>query len=377
MLNICRDMKILHLCNDFCGSKVHANLYKSLDGLGVVQTIFTYFRDANLNGRNSFESIGTEFVYSNVLHLYHRALYHLKIRDVYRELQGRVNLPLFDCVHAVTLFSDGALAYRVKKNYGKPYVVSVRNTDVNTFLGYAPHTWQMGRNVLLNASKIIFISHALKEKFCSHVAVKGILSQIENKFLVQPNGIDDYWIDHVWREKKSGNNILYVGKFDSNKNVVRLIKAVCALKKEYPDLQLNLVGGKGGQEKDVQKLVQKYSSWIHYHGEVYDKDVLREIYSNNAIFAMPSIFETFGLVYIEALTQNLRLLYTKGQGIDGMLSEKIGEGVNPLSAKDIEEKLLHLLMNANDYEGNRRIDFERFRWRSIAEVYKNIYIQIE
>ena len=376
MLNIGRDMKILHVCNDVCGIKVHANLYKSLDGLGLEQTIFTYFRDANLNGRNSFESIGTEFVYSNVLHLYHRALYHLKIRDVYRELQGWVNLPLFDCVHAVTLFSDGALAYRVKKDYGKPYVVSVRNTDVNTFLGYAPHTWQMGRKVLLNASKIIFISHALKEKFCSHVAVKGILSQIENKFVVQPNGIDDYWIDHVWRKKKSGNNILYVGKFDSNKNVVRLIKVVCALKKEYPDLQLNLVGGKGGQEKDVQKWVQKYSSWIHYHGEVYDKDVLREIYSNNAIFAMPSIFETFGLVYIEALTQNLRLLYTKGQGIDGLFKEKIGESVNPLSVKDIKCGLAKLLAFPQIYVGNQSIDFESFRWRVIAKVYKEIYLHL-
>ena len=369
-------MIILHLCNDFCGSKVHANLYKSLDRLGVQQTVFTYFRDANLEGRNSFEAVGTKFVYSNVLHLYHRALYHLKIRDVYRELQGRVNLPLFDYVHAVTLFSDGALAYRVKKDYGKPYIVSVRNTDVNTFLGYAPHTWQMGRKVLLNASKIIFISHALKEKFCAHVAVKRILSRIGNKFVVQPNGIDDYWIDHVWREKKSGNNILYVGKFDSNKNVVRLIKAVCALKKEYPDLQLNLVGGKGGQEKDVQKLVQKYSSWIHYHGEVYDKDVLREIYSKNAIFAMPSIFETFGLVYIEALTQNLRLLYTKGQGIDGLFKEKVGEAVNPLSVKDIRCALAKLLTTPQIYVGNQSIDFESFRWRVIAKAYKEMYLHL-
>ena len=33
------------------------------------------------------------------------------------------------------------------------------------------------------------------------------------------------------------------------------------------------------------------------------------------IFAMPSFNETFGLVYIEALSQNLPILYTKSEGI--------------------------------------------------------------
>ena len=370
-------MKILHLCNDFCGSKVHAHLYKSLDDLGVRQVVFTYMRDTGMNGRNAFVASDTEFVYSDVLRLYHRLLYHLKIRDVYRELRQRVDLPLIDCVHAVTLFSDGALAYRVKRDYGKPYVVSVRNTDVNTFLGYAPHTWHLGRKVLLNAAKIIFISVALKNKFCEHVAIKGILSQIEDKFVVQPNGIDDYWINHVQKEKKSGHDVLYVGRFDTNKNVTRLAKAVLALRKQFPDVRLNLVGGKGNQEKAIRAFVEEYPQIMRWHGEVYDKDRLREIYGGNAVFAMPSIFETFGLVYIEALTQNLRLLYTKGQGIDGLFQEKVGEAVNPLSVRDIELKLSQLLSRPNVYSGNASVDFEMFRWRRIAENYRRIYEEVK
>lgn len=371
------NMKILHLCNDFCGSKVHAHLYKSLDDLGVRQVVFTYVRDAGMNGRNAFAASDTEFVYSNVLRLYHRLLYHLKIRDVYRELRKRVDLPLIDCVHAVTLFSDGALAYRVKRDYGKPYVVSVRNTDVNTFLGYAPHTWHLGRKVLLNASRIVFISVALKNKFCEHVAIKGILSQVEDKFVVQPNGIDDYWIDHVQKEEKSGHDVLYVGRFDANKNVMRLAKAVLALRKQYPDVRLNLVGGKGNQEKAIRAIVKEYPQIMRWYGEVYDKDRLRKIYRGNAVFAMPSIFETFGLVYIEALTQNLRLLYTKGQGIDGLFQEKIGENVNPLSVRDIELKLSQLLSRPNVYSGNASVDFEMFRWRRIAENYRRIYEEVK
>lgn len=34
-------------------------------------------------------------------------------------------------VYAATLFSEGAVAYRLYKNYSIPYVIAVRATDVN------------------------------------------------------------------------------------------------------------------------------------------------------------------------------------------------------------------------------------------------------
>lgn len=366
-------MKILHLCNDFSWTKVHSCLYKALDELGIKQTVFTCVRDLKLKGRNSFEAKGTDFVYAEAWRAYYRFLYHLKIRGIYKKLRQEIDLSSYDCVHATTLFSDGALAYQLHREFGIPYLLSVRNTDVNGFLGYAPHTWLLGRKILLGASKIVFISKALKRKFCKHIAIRGILSQIEDKFVVQPNGIDDYWIDNVSRESKQGQQILYVGRLDTNKNVLRLIKAVTALRKQFPNMILNLVGGHGNQENKVKKLAQKHSQLIHYHGEIYDKRILKKMYNANAIFAMPSISETFGLVYIEALTQNLKLLYTKGQGIDGLFEKKVGERVNPLSVKDIRRGLTELLEHSHAYNGNMGIDFELFRWSVIAAIYKNMY----
>lgn len=58
-----------------------------------------------------------------------------------------------------------------------------------------------------------------------------------------------------------------------------------------------------------------------------------------SVFAMPSIFETFGLVYLEALSQNLPVVYTKGQGIDGMFDNTVGIGVDPLSVEEIKNAI--------------------------------------
>ena len=39
------------------------------------------------------------------------------------------------------------------------------------------------------------------------------------------------------------------------------------------------------------------------------------IYRENDIYVMPSIIETFGLVYAEAMSQGLPVIYTRGQGL--------------------------------------------------------------
>lgn len=367
-------MKILHICNYYCGSKVHANLYKELDRLGVNQTIFVCNRDRDEECRNKFDAPHTDFVYKPVLQTMHRFLYFQKVGTIYKCLQASVDPKVYDMSHAVTLFADGAVAYKFYKDYGVPYVVTVRNTDINEFLAVAPHTWYLATKVLRNARKIIFISKAPMEKFCRHFIIKQLLPEIQSKFVIQPNGVDNFWLDHVWNgERNNSHNLIYVGKFDVNKNVVRLIEAVLKVREKYPDIHLHLVGGDGWREKDVLKLVSDNPSTITYHGKIFDKEKLMNLYRECSIFAMPSIHETFGLVYIEAISQGLAVVYTKDQGIDGLLDESVGEKVNAMSTSSISDAIKRILDNRNAYKSNEVVTFEDFRWSLIAERYIEIY----
>ena len=367
-------MRILHICNDYCGSKVHVNLYRRLDTLGVEQTVYAYYRGSDNEGKNRFKGELTTFLYRPILKGRHRVLYHQKVRIVYDDLIHFVKNYRYDLTHATTLFSDGPIAYRLFKDHGVPYVVTVRNTDINEFLVVAPWSWPMGLDVLKNARKIVFISKAPMEKFSRHFLIRRILPDIQDKFVIQPNGVDDYWLDHIQKEKTNlSHDIIYVGRFDINKNVVRLIHAVLGLKEKFPDVKLHLVGGDGWREKEVLSFVENYPQHLEYHGKVYDKDKLRELYAKCSVFAMPSIHETFGLVYIEALTQNLAVIYTKDQGIDGLLDERVGEKVNALSTKSIQNAICKILEHRSDYLASEVVNFERFRWDDIAKEFKRIY----
>lgn len=369
-------MHILHISNDFSGSKVHVNLFKGLAEQGIGQTIYCPVRNADDIGKNAFTNEGTDIVYDFIIKPYHRYVYHIKRGTIFRSLQKKVNFENVDLCHAATLFSDGGQAYLIYKKYHIPYVVAVRNTDINGFLDILPNTWAAGRKILLNAQKIFFISKALMEKFSEHRIIKPLLPEIRHKMVLIPNGIDDYYLDHVNRVPHPNHKILYVGDFSNNKNVVRLCKAVVALKEElFVDISLTLVGGGKNTDDSVQQMIDSHSEAISYLGPIYEKEKLCKEFNCHGLFAMPSIHETFGLVYVEALSQNLPILYTKGQGVDGLFDNSVGIGVNPLSVQEIKDGIRMIIDNPDKYS-NHSIDFDRFRWKRIVRQYIGYYGEI-
>lgn len=170
----------------------------------------------------------------------------------------------------------------------------------------------------------------------------------------------------------NNHNIIYVGIFDNNKNVLRLAEAVQLLRAEFPDVCLHLVGKGGVQEAELERLAHEQPGTFVKHGPIYDKERLRELYRRCSVFAMPSIHETFGLVYLEAMSQGLAVVFTRGQGIDGMFSEAVGEAVDARSVASIHGALSKMFGHREAYN-SRSVDFEQFRWERIAERYKGMY----
>lgn len=369
-------MRVLHIANDFANSKVHANLCRELDARGIEQEVYCPVRTQKEIGGNFFEGERTKIHYSFCIKSWYKFVYHHKARQLYRDLKRHVDLSRIDLIHASTMFSDGALAYKAFKEFGIPYIVAVRDTDLNDFIRLLKHTYSYGRKILLNAQKVIFISAALQKNFEASGFARPVLESVRNKLLVQPNGIDHFWLEHVKKERINNHNVLYIGAFYPRKNVPRLINAICNLRQEegFQDVKLTIVGGGHDANNQVTSLIGAHPECIDFKGKISDKNRLLAIIQNASTFAMPSINETFGLVYIEAISQNLPVLYSKGQGIDGLFDESIGIGVNPNSIDEIKDALRTLLINRDNYH-NRKVDFTQFDWKKIAQRYSSIYDQ--
>ena len=365
-------MRILHICNDYSGSKVHCNLYKSLDALLDGQTVYAYYDSSEVTSGNQIETEHSHVIYDDIQNRYMRKVYPLNRWWVFHSLVKKIDVRNFDCIHATTLFSDGGIAYKLHKKYKIPYVVAVRATDIKYIQRNPKLLMKTAKDILLHASKIIFINRVSYDNVADYVRTVGIWKLVKDKFLIRPNGIDEYWLRNIYSEKRSNTHtVCYMGNFYVRKNVVRLIKAIEMLKASYPDIVLHIVGDGGPDETIVYDMAENDSA-IHLHGRISDKETIRDILRQNAIFAMPSIGETFGLVYVEALSQGLRLIYSKNEGIDGLFY-KVGEAVDPKSVESIARGICTIIDHYDDYNDNIEVGFSQFDWRNIAREYLGIY----
>ena len=366
--------KVLHVCNDFFYSKVHSNLYRELDNSGLDQVVFAPVRKSTPEN-NRFEATHTKFIYAHILKPLHRLFFFHKVDRTVREIEKTVNLNEITCIHATTLFSDGMVAMELHRKYGIPYIVAVRNCDVNAFLRYMPYLWWAHRAVLESAAKVVFITPNLRQRLLKHPTLAFMREEVAQKSEVIPNGINDFWINHLHTEKNRENphRLLYVGIFNRNKNIPRVIHALQGLRSEIPDLHLDVAGDGGDNEQQVLALMRQHADWITYHGRITDLEEMRTLYRANSVFVMPSKSETFGLVYIEALSQGLSVIWSRGEAIEGMFSEHIGESVNPLNESDMSAAMKKLLQHPETYETLPDRAFDSFRWNTIAQHYVSLY----
>jgi L-malate glycosyltransferase len=336
-------MKVLHICNDFFGGTFYQDIFTGLQLLNVNQTVIVFLRKDQIRLLTSEifseRSISIEVFILNQFYSYMGRLFpSIRNKMLLGTLRSKLVLESFDLIHAHTSFSNGSLAYLIRKEFGVPYIVSLRNTDVNKVFRYLIHQKQLLRNILREANKIIFLSPSYKEavvKFFLPIEQKKILA----KFIVIPNPIDVFWLNNIGRTKHlSGKKIikvLFVGEITSNKNLEFLLDVFSKKWRHDYTFDVNIVG-RVKKDKAGLNYFEKFkrllnnSKFCNFLGEITNKKVLKECYAESDIFFMPSKFETFGLVYIESMSQGTPIIYSQGQGVDGYFQRgEVGYAVIP------------------------------------------------
>jgi len=100
----------------------------------------------------------------------------------------------------------------------------------------------------------------------------------------------------------NGEYLLYVGACTENKGIRYLVEAIPKIVAEYPDLKLLIIGD-GVLKTEMISLVeqQNVQDNVLFLGAILNNE-LPEFYATADIFVMPSLYDGFGLVNIEAMS---------------------------------------------------------------------------
>lgn len=361
-------MRILHINCNYLGTTLHQCMIKHMDEFGIQSQVYVPTYDAS----KSVIVPNSNVCVSECFNKWDRVWFYHKQKKIINDIENKIDVKSFDVIHAYTLFTDGNCAMQLHKKYGVPYVVAIRNTDVNAFFKYMIHLRHRGIEIMKNASAIFFLSPAYKQQVFDKYVPSDERKALLAKTYIIPNGIDDFWFKNkpIERKNEPGNNIsiVYAGNIDKNKNLLATATAISNLIRKGYKIEYN-VAGKIKDRTVFDKLTK--CSFFNYLG-VLNQEELIKIYRANDIFVMPSIYETFGLVYVEALSQGLPIIYTRGQGFDGWFDDGVvGYGVSSdLKNMQLENAIIKCI------DKNLTVDIRKtylFKWELIVKEYISIY----
>ncbi len=367
------DMKILHINSYYNGSNFYKNLYDKQKESGL--DIDVYVPVPVIKAIDSNKSHMGDYTIVSVNHnKCDRFFFHIKHNKIYKDITNIYSINNHSIVHAHSLFSNGYIAYKINREYGIPYVVAVRNTDINLFFAKMLHLRNIGINILKNAEKIIFISESYKRYTIDKFVPEKFKKEIMAKSIVIPNGIDEFWMQNKFKERIASHGkrikLIYVGIIDDNKNIGTTTKACEILIRQGYEVTYTIVG---------KIMSNKYGNFIKKHSFIEHishcrKEDLINYYRNSDIFVMPSKHETFGLVYAEAISQGLPVIYTREQGFDKQFVDgEVGYPVQYNSADEIVDRVKDILSNYINISNNCLEQVDRFCWDKIAKKYLEIY----
>lgn len=368
-------MKVLHINCNYMTTALHQSMIEELDKETDNQVYCPLIKDAKtiVKAHDNVKAV-------ECFNKMDRVLYFVKQDKIFSDIQKHFSIQKFDIIHAYTLMTDGNCAMRLSQRYGVPFVVAVRDTDMNDFFKYKPYLIPRAIRIMEKASRIFFLSETYKTTMLTKYIPSEKKENLRAKMIVVPNGVNSFWLanridEETITNKKIGEcaNLVFAGKIIKRKNIPVLQEAVAILNERGIKAKLTVIG-----EAIDRKIYEKVLSDSNtQYFSAMPKEQLIEQYRNNHIFCMASLYETFGLVYAEAMSQGLPVLYTKGQGFDGQFPEGVvGYSVECNNPIDIADKME---MAINEYE---KLKYNcvnlcnRYDWKKIVSIYKNIYEQV-
>lgn len=221
---------------------------------------------------------------------------------------------------------------------GIPYALSIQGDTDLKIIGSRPDLRPELRKVFHQAAVVFpFSPWALDQ-------VEALLGVRTGPKPVLPCPTD---IDEPVAPQMNGGGFVSVFhlKNHARKNLQGMVEAARLLEQSGQQVALSVIGGGDTNEMALCQKIAARANSITFDGPM-NRKALRARMAKATGFVMPSLRESFGLVFIEALFCGLPIIYPQGTSVDGFFDgAPFALGVDARSASDIAEAMLHIQRN--------------------------------
>jgi glycosyltransferase involved in cell wall biosynthesis len=305
----------------------------------------------------------------------HREAFAKVIEELYADnVAGKIEI---DIIHAHCCVWAGYAAMRLSEKTDIPYVITEHAT---LFKLHADKISNSNNNCIKEAfgkaAKVICVSGEFKNLITKYrdkndIEVIGNMVDCE---LFKPCGIDESHTNVTFL------TICYMETQDQlyKKGIDILLKAWKKVIGNYPNARL-IIGGGGHAQRKVLEWCKEYNiaDSVEMTGAL-ERTQVAEYMSKCDFFVLPSRYETFGVVYIEAMACGKPVIAVKNGGPDDFVKDFNGILIKLEDTEELTKAMCIMIDNREKYNAQNISEYvnQNYSSQAIAEQLEKIYTNI-
>lgn len=279
-----------------------------------------------------------------------------------------------DVIHVQHIWILASIACK----YDIPVVITAHGTDI---LGHeqSKRFHKYTKDAARKCKYIISISEDNQNLILKN------FPEVKNKLTLMKNGYDEKVFYQEKYEKKKvleELNILkdyqkivcFAGKLTEIKGIDLILKAA----KKYETEEITtLIAGNGELLEDLQKMKDKLHLKHVYFLKNQSQEMLRKIYNISDVSLVPSRYEAFGLVAIEALACSTPVIASCVGGLPGIINKEVGVVIDIDDSDALAKNIIKILNKELVFNRNKIAEYAYQNYSQslfidhIIQIYQN------
>lgn len=265
-------------------------------------------------------------------------------------------------------------------NYNGPYFYEKNRGDIlkakiwdNTLLKLS-HRKNM---MVITKSKLS--EEYMHSKGIDDVTTIGVGLDTSN-ILAETEGLyEQEFVKRLFDSKGSNKYLLYIGVLEERRNIPFLLEVFAKVLEQNPDYKLVMIGK--GKEEYCQMVEQKIDELCLRKSIIMtsrlDQKYMKAVYEVCDAFLLPTRYEIFGMVLLEAMYFGLPVFTTHNGGSGTLMTSENGIVIDELDARKWADKIIEVMENSDKRkkigENAEKTIKERYTWDALADRFLEVY----